>query len=320
MAFTFTDLNKFNIESLSEVITLTVGTMGEMERGATLMVGIQNGDPVVSFTAKDKALRKSKGCGDDYYYDNMSDSVKYYSIIPVVLPLSICLEEIWGKMVARRVHLSDDFNETDLAGFMAIELRKVVEADLIRLAWLGGLATTDTAGEYNFFTNGGFIKQYQASSQTEVAMTLTEEGVVTAMKKLIDNQRPDKREFSEFYVTSNVLRLYINHLESLGNTTSQMILEDGRKYYTIEGYKINELPHVSASLSADESIMPITAFAAYTTKDNIRIALETDEIGIKPFRQDPKDNKYYSRTIFGADLMLAVPEIMQLATTAKAGA
>ena len=55
MAFTFTDLNRLNLNSLNEVISLTVGLAGEIAQGITVMNGIPNGTPVVSLTAADKA-------------------------------------------------------------------------------------------------------------------------------------------------------------------------------------------------------------------------------------------------------------------------
>ena len=72
---------------------------------------------------------------------------------------------LWGKMVAKGIHLSDDFDETQLAGFMASEVLKVLEADLLRLAWLDGTKTGDVA--YNIFKNGGFIKQMKDSAETD---------------------------------------------------------------------------------------------------------------------------------------------------------
>ena len=56
MAMTFTDLNNLNINSLADVISLTVGLVGEMERGATVLSGLDNKTPIVTFVAKDKAL------------------------------------------------------------------------------------------------------------------------------------------------------------------------------------------------------------------------------------------------------------------------
>ena len=61
MAMTFTDLNNLNINSLSDVISMTVGLVGEMERGATVLAGLDNKTPIVTFTADTKALRKSAG-------------------------------------------------------------------------------------------------------------------------------------------------------------------------------------------------------------------------------------------------------------------
>ena len=75
---TFTDLNNLNMGSLSEIISLTVGLVGEMQRGATVLSGIDNKTPIVTFTAKDKALRKSKGCDGKYEYTEMADKVKNY--------------------------------------------------------------------------------------------------------------------------------------------------------------------------------------------------------------------------------------------------
>ena len=310
---TFTELNNLNMGSLSEIISLTVGLVGEMQRGATVLAGIDNKTPIVTFTAKDKALRKSKGCDDKYEYTGMVDKVKYYDFQPVELPIVVCLQDLWGEMVAKGIHLSDDFSETELAGFMASEVLKVLEADLLRLAWLDGEEDTDEF--YNTFKNGGFLKQMEASSERILALTLNTDdttGVVRTMKNLIDAQRPDQLENSEFFVTSNVMRIFKDFVQQKSNHIAQMIMMDGKPEYYLEGYKINELPHVSASMLAD--ITKIGAFIAFTPKTNIQIVLEDSNVNIKPFLQDAQTRKYYSTTVFAADVMVAVPEIFKLAT------
>lgn len=310
---TFTDLNKLNMGSLSEIISLTVGLVGEMQRGATVLAGIDNKTPIVTFTAKDKALRKSKGCDDKYEYTEMADKVKYYDFQPVELPIVVCLQDLWGKMVAKGIHLSDDFSETELAGFMASEVLKVLEADLLRLAWLDG--EKDAEESYNIFKNGGFLKQMEASSEGILSLTLDANdttGVVRTMKNLIDTQRPDQKENSEFFVTSNVMRIFKDFVQQKDNHIAQMIMMDGKPEYYLEGYKISELPHVSASMLADTT--NIDAFIAFTPKTNIQIVLEDSNVNIKPFLQDAQTRKYYSTTVFAADVMVAVPEILKLAT------
>lgn len=312
----FTDLNKLNMNSLSEIISLTVGLVGEMQRGATVLAGIDNKTPIVTFTAGDKALRKSTGCDGEYGYKEMSDKVRYYDFQPVELPIVVCLQNLWGKMVAKGIHLSDDFSETELAGFMASEVLKVLEADLLRLAWLDGEKDTDES--YNIFKNGGFLKQMKTSSRTIVTLTLDASGgtgVVSTMKTLIDSQRPDQLENSEFFVTSNVMRIFKDFTQQKDNHIAQMIMMDGKPEYYLEGYKINELPHVSASMIADST--KTEAFIAFTPKTNIQIVLEDSNVNIKPFLQDAQTRKYYSTTVFAADVMVAVPEIMKLATKAK---
>lgn len=313
---TFTDLNKLNMESLSEIISLTVGLVGEMQKGATVLAGIDNKTPIVTFTAKDKALRKSTGCDDTYEYTAMANKVKYYDFQPVELPIVVCLQELWGKMVAKGIHLSDDFSETELAGFMASEVLKVLEADLLRLAWLDGQKDADVA--YNIFKNGGFIKQMETSDETILTLMLDTNdttGVVRTMKKLIDSQRPDQLENSEFFVTSNVMRIFKDFVQQKDNHIAQMIMMDGKPEYYLEGYKINELPHVSASMTADATKK--VAFIAFTPKTNIQIVLEDSNVNIKPFLQDAQTRKYYSTTVFAADVMVAVPEILKLATKAR---
>lgn len=316
MAMTFTDLNNLNINSLSDVISLTVGLVGEMERGATVLAGLDNKTPIVTFTAADKALRKSAGCAGKYEYNSLVDNVKYYDFQPIELPIVVCLQDLWGKMVAKGIHLSDDFDSTQLAGFMAAEVLKVLEADLLRLAWLDGTKTGDAA--YSIFKNGGFLKQMVSSAETILPLTLddtAETGVEDTMKALIDSQRPDQKENSEFFVTSNVMRLFKNLVQKKDNTTAQQHFEEGKPVYTLEGYKINELPHVSASMIAD--VTDQKAFIAFTPKTNVQIALEDSSVNIKPFIQDAKDRKYYSTTVFAADAVVAIPKILKLATTAK---
>lgn len=313
MAMNFTQLNNLNIAGLSDVISLTVGLVGELQRGITIMGGVVNKSPIVTFTAKDKALRKRVGCGGEYKYENMSDDVKYYDMQPVEMPIVICLDDLWGKMVATGIHLSEDFGETQLAVFMAGEVLKVLEADLLRLAWLDGIVEDDPA--YGIFKKGGIIKQMLSSTETIVAFSLTEASVEDTMKKLIDTQRPDQKEKSEFFVSSNVMRIFKNMVQKKDNTTAQSHFEDGKTSYTLEGYLINELPHVSAAAIADEA--DVDAFIAFTPKTNIQIALEDATLPIAPFKQDAKDEMYYSRTKFAADIMVAVESILKLATKAK---
>lgn len=313
MAFTFTDLNKLNLNSLSEVISLTVGLAGEISQGITVMNGIANNTPVVSLTAADKALRKSAGCNGGYFYNAISDEVKYYTHAPIELPIEVCLQSLWGKMVARGINLDDNFSETELAGFIQSEVLKVLEADLLRLAWLDGDVTPEATG-YGIFTNGGILKQYQDSTMTEGALALTTEGVLTALRACIDNQRPDTLDESEFFVTSNVMRLYKNLLQDRDNSVAQSDIVDGRPVYFFEGYKITELRHVSNAALVDGKN---TAFIAFTPKDNIQLALESSAVTISQFIQDAKSRNYYSQTLFAADAMLVAPEKMQLWLTAR---
>lgn len=313
MAFTFTDLNKLNLSSLNEVISLTVGLAGEISQGITVMNGIPNGTPVVSLTAADKALRKAAGCKGEGFYSSISDKVKYYQHAPIELPIEICLQSLWGKIVAKGINLDDNFSETELAGFIQSEVLKVLEADLLRLAWLDGDVLENAMG-YGIFTNGGIISQYKASKMTENTLALDTNGVLAALRGAIDAQRPDTLDNSEFFVTSNVMRLYKNVLQTRDNSVAQSDIVDGRPVYYFEGYKINELRHVSYAATADGLN---TAFIAFTPKDNIQIALESAGIAIAPFIQDAKSRNYYSQTLFAADAMLVAPEKMQLWITAK---
>ena len=313
MAFTFTDLNKLNLNSLNEVISLTVGLAGEISQGITVLNGIANNTPVVALTAADKALKKSAGCNGEYFYNSISDKVKYYTHAPIELPIEICLQSLWGKMVARGINLDDNFSETELAGFIQSEVLKVLEADLLRLAWLDGDVTVSATG-YGIFTRGGILKQFNDSTQTAGALTLTTAGVLTALRACIDNQRPDTLDESEFFVTSNVMRLYKNLLQDRDNSAAQSDIVDGRPVYFFEGYRINELRHVSNAALVDGNN---TAFIAFTPKDNIQIALESSATIIAPFIQDAKSRNYYSQTLFAADAMLVSPEKMQMWLTAR---
>ena len=308
MAFTFTDLNKLNLNSLNEVISLTVGLAGEISQGITVMNGIPNGTPVVSLTAADKALRKSAGCNGEYFYNSVADKVKYYQHAPIELPIEICLQSLWGKMVAKGINLDDNFSETELAGFIQSEVLKVLEADLLRLAWLDGDVKAEATG-YGIFTNGGIIKQFKDSGETENVLTLDTAGVLAALRGAIDAQRPDTLDTSEFFVTSNVMRLYKNLLQDRDNSVAQSDIVDGRPVYFFEGYKINELRLVSNAALVDGNT---DAFIVFTPKDNIQIALEGSSTNIAPFIQDAKSRNYYSQTLFAADAMLVAPEKMQM--------
>lgn len=313
MAFTFSDLNKFNIDSLSDVISLTLGLEGELSTGVTVLSGIEKGKPILTFTATDKAVRRSAGCDSEYKYSAVQDKVKYYDHAQIELPIVVCLQDLWGKMVAKGVHLSDNFDQTQLAAFMQSEILKVLEADMLRLVWLDGLKTSDTNGEYTVFKNGGIIKQMQASTETIKALTPTDQdSVLDCLKWCIDNQRPDQLNDSEFFVSSNVMRAYKNIVQSKDNNLAQVNMEDGKPSYYFEGYKINELRHVSNSAKGDA--LTVQSFIAFTPKTNIQLALEDSSLTIAPFIQDAKDRKYYSTTVFAADAMLAVPQYMKLCT------
>lgn len=315
MAFTFSDLNKLNIDNLSEVISLALGLEGELSSCVTVLAGIEKGKPILTFTATDKAVRRSAGCDSEYKYSAVQDKVKYYDHAQIELPIVVCLQDLWGKMVAKGVHLSDNFDQTQLAAFMQSEILKVLEADMLRLVWLDGLKASDTDGEYTVFKNGGIIKQMQASTETIKALTPADQGsVLDCLKWCIDNQRPDQLNDSEFFVSSNVMRAYKNIVQSKDNNLAQANMEDGKPAYYFEGYKINELRHVSNSAKGDA--LTVQSFIAFTPKTNIQLALEDSSLTIAPFIQDAKDRKYYSTTVFAADAMLAVPQYMKLCTAA----
>lgn len=317
MAFTFTDLNKLNIDALSDVISLTLNEDEALQRNITVMSGIEKGTPVVTFRAADKAVRRSSGCDSEYKYSSMVDNVKYYDHAQIELPIVVCLQDLWGKMVAKGVHLSDDFDQTTLAAFMQNEILRVLAADMLRLSWLDGLKTSDALGEYTVFKNGGIIKQAQASTiSIKTVNPAQTDDILAKMKACIDDQRSDIRSKCEFFVTSNIMRAYKNLLQSKDNTTAQMILEDGRPVYFLEGYRINEMEHVSASAKNDT--LTTQTIIAFTPKDNIQLALEDANLSISPFIRDAKDRKYYSTTVFAADAMLAVPDYLQLAVAATA--
>ena len=313
MAFTFTKLNNLNLNSLNEVISLTVGLAGEISQGITVLNGIPNGTPVVSLTAVDKALRKSAEPKSEYFYSDISSDVKYYQHAPIELPIEICLQTLWGKMVAKGINLDDNFSETELAGFIQSEVLKVLEADLLRLAWLDGDVLDNVTG-YGIFSNGGIIKQHKTAKKNENTLTLDTNGVLKALRESIDAQRPDTLDNSEFFVTSNVMRLYKDLLQTRDNSMAQSDIVDGRPVYYFEGYKINELRHVSNAAKVDGSHI---AFIAFTPKDNIQIALESAGTVIAPFIQDAKSRNYYSQTLFAADAMLVAPDKMQLWLTKR---
>lgn len=317
MAFTFTDLNKLNIDALSDVISLTLNEDEALQRNITVMSGIEKGTPVVTFRAADKAVRRSSGCDSEYKYSSMVDNVRYYDHAQIELPIVVCLQDLWGRMVAKGVHLSDDFDQTTLAAFMQNEILRVLAADMLRLSWLDGLKTTDVNGEYTVFKNGGIIKQAHTSiTGIKTVIPGDTDDILKKMKACIDDQRSDIRSRCEFFVTSNIMRAYKNLLQSKDNTTAQMILEDGRPAYFLEGYRINEMEHVSASAKNDN--LTTKTIIAFTPKDNIQLALEDANLSISPFIRDAKDRKYYSTTIFAADVMLAVPDYLQLAVSKEA--
>lgn len=313
---TFSDLNKLNIDSLSDVISLTLGLEGELSTGVTVLSGIEKGKPILTFSATDKAVRRSTGCDSEYKYSSVQDKVKYYDHAQIELPIVVCLQDLWGKMVAKGVHLSDEFDQTQLAAFMQSEILKVLEADMLRLVWLDGMKANDTEGEYSVFKNGGIIKQMHSSMEGIGTFTPTDTtNVLNTLKLCIDTQRADQLNTSEFFVSSDVMRAYKNLVESRDNHLAQANMEDGKPAYYFEGYKINELRHVSNSAKGDK--LKVQSFIAFSPKTNIQLALEDSSLNIAPFIQDAKDRKYYSTTVFAADAMLAVPQYMKLYTNAN---
>lgn len=179
---------------------------------------------------------------------------------------------------------------------------------MLRLAWLDGDVKSESTG-YGIFKNGGILAQHRASREGQGALTLDTKGVLTALRACVDGQRPDQLDGSEFFVTSNVMRLYKNLLQDKTNDMAFVTLVDGKPEYYFEGYKINELRHVSNAAKVDGNN---DAFIAFTPKGNIQIALESSAPSIAPFIQDAKSRNYYSNTVFAADAMLVTPEFMQL--------
>ena len=110
------------------------------------------------------------------------------------------------------------------------------------------------------------------------------------------------------------MRAYKDLVEAKDNHLAQANMENGKPSYYFEGYKVNELRHVSNSAKGDA--LTVQSFIAFTPKTNIQLALEDSSLTIAPFIQDAKDRKYYSTTVFAADAMLAVPQYMKLCTAA----
>ncbi len=140
------------------------------------------------------------------------------------------------------------------------------------------------------------------------------QNVLECLKWCIDNQRPDMLEESEFFVSSNIMRAYKDLVENKDNHLAQANFEDGKPAYYFEGYKLNELRHVSNSAKADA--LTVQSFIVFGPKRNMQLALEDSTLDIAPFMRDAKDRKYYSTTVFAADAMLAVPEFTKMCLAA----
>ena len=241
MAMTFTAMNKLNLAGLNDVIVLTVGASGEISDSLTVMNGIENNTPIVSLTAKDYALRLSAGCADPYKYDAISDKVKYYEHSPIHLPLVVCLQDLWGKMVAKGINLDDSFSETELAGFIQVQVNEVLDADMLRLAWLDGddvqKVANPNAAAYKILKHGGFIQQHLDSTETQGALVLDKTGVLNALRSSIDSQNTKVLADSEFFVSTNVMRLYKNLLQDRDNSVAQVTMTDGKPTYFFEGLR-----------------------------------------------------------------------------------
>jgi len=110
------------------------------------------------------------------------------------------------------------------------------------------------------------------------------------------------------------MRAYKDLVEAKDNHLAQANMESGKPAYYFEGYKVNELRHVSNSAKGDA--LTVQSFIAFSPKTNIQLALEDASLTIDPFIRDAKDRKYYSTTVFAADAMLAVPQYLKLCTAA----
>lgn len=99
---------------------MTVGLAGEISQGITVMNGIPNGTPLFPSQQPTRHCVKSAGCNGEYFYNSVADKVKYYQHAPIELPIEICLQSLWGKMVAKGINLDDNFSK-QLAGFIQSE-------------------------------------------------------------------------------------------------------------------------------------------------------------------------------------------------------
>ena len=185
---------------------------------------------------------------------------------------------------------------------------------MLRLAWLDGDDVQKTvnpnAAAYGILKHGGFIQQHLDSTETQGALVLDAAGVLNALRSCIDSQNTKVLADSEFFVSTNVMRLYKNLLQDRDNSVAQVTMTDGKPTYFFEGYKITALNHVSNAAKTDSKY---DAFVAFAPKSNQHLAMESGAVSIDPFIRDAQDRKYYSTTLFAATAMLVEPSFMQLA-------
>ena len=105
------------------------------------------------------------------------------------------------------------------------------------------------------------------------------------------------------------MRLYKNLLQDRTNSVAQVTMTDGKPEYYFEGYKINELRHVSAAALVDATH---DAFIVFTPKENIQLAMEAADVQVGRFIQDAKTRNYYSQTLFAASAMLVEATFAQV--------
>jgi hypothetical protein len=161
-----------------------------------------------------------------------------------------------------------------------------------------GALTGDISGS-NVATTANTAPAALAAGEAEATLVLLYAGADKVLKSVPNNEKV-------FLVSDLFLENYQSYLESLGNVTSQFIIENGRPVYTFRGIKLvapgwdlhlnADFPHVSGSLYGYPHRV------IYTSLDNLVLGIDS----LNQFNEtkmwynpDLEENRFRSKLVMG---------------------
>ena len=184
-----------------------------------------------------------------------------------------------------------------LTGTATAILTSAVPGQPIPAPTLGAL-TGDISGS-NVATLGNTAPSALATGEAEATLILLYAGADKVLKSVPNEQKV-------FLVSDLFLENYMAYLESLGNTTSQFIIENGRPQYTFRGIKLiapgwdlhlnADYPHASGYLYAYPHRV------IYTSLDNLVLGIDSmnqfNETKMW-YNPDVEENRFRSKLVMG---------------------